>query len=389
MPRSQDMMYILLLPQQQARGHSEATAAALLRQDTVAKRAGAHAAASKGGANGRSFASMMAPPVLTHPTLGPPVGVRGMPHPHHWHTHQQQAAATAAAAHAAHMAHFHHHHMVLPQHTATAKLASSKENAAAAASSAAAAAAAAKKRKHAEALSLAAKTAEPPAKTARTAAPCLPPHFVEHMPVVPPWAEMAGDEAGGAEDRLWTSSGVGGGSKAAAKSNELSLADTPSRREESTPSRSSDKCPDFPASLFKIGTGGKLLADVSTLWAPMTPITANSSEFARLSASANRDNNSLLDLFAITGTPHCSHSPLRARDMHCDMHEAEGYSHVCGSLQQHQSAQRYTSPCVCMCVMYIVNRNNMSLCVCVYDRQAVRWYASPRVCVCVCVCVCV
>jgi len=345
MQRSQDMISILLIPQQQARGHSEATAAALLKQDTVAKRAGAHAAASKGGANGRSFASMMAPPVLTHPTLGPPVGVRGMPHPHHWHAHQQQAAAAAAAAHAAHMAHLHHHHMVLPQHTATAKFASGKENAAAAASSTAAAAAA-KKRKHAEALSLAAKTTEPPAKTARTAAPCLPPHIVEHMPVVPPWAEMAGDEAGGTEDRLWTSSGVGGGSKAAAKSNELSLADTPSRREESTPSRSSDKCPDFPASLFKIGTGGKLLADVSTLWAPMTPITGNSSEFVRLSASANRDNNSLLDLFAITGTPHCSHSPLRARDMHCDMHEAEGYSHVRGSLQQHQSAQRYTSPCV-------------------------------------------
>lgn len=101
--------------------------------------------------------------------------------------------------------------------------------------------------------------------------------------------------------------------KAASKGpQELSIADTPCRKELSTPLRSN--APDMPGSLLK-GSGHKTLASDMSLWGPMTPIDSSNVDFSHMSSSYVSDNN-LRDLLGCT--------PRSGGDMLLDFDGASG-----------------------------------------------------------------
>ena len=136
---------------------------------------------------------------------------------------------------------------------------------------------------------------------------------------VPAWvgsgAEAGSDEASSSLQmhlQLLDAPKAGYDRSAAKCHQELSLADTPCRREVCTPLR--NNALDMPASLLKSSGHKAFASDMSSLWGPMTPIASNV-EFSHISSSV-KDSGLRLDLLGCT--------PQSGGDMLIDFDGASG-----------------------------------------------------------------
>jgi hypothetical protein len=116
------------------------------------------------------------------------------------------------------------------------------------------------------------------------------------------------------------------------------MADTPCRREVSTPLRS--LAPEMPTSLLKSSSHHNTFsAEVSSLWGPMTPIASNA-DFSHLTSSCAKDSSLRLDLLGCT--------PRSGGNMLLDFDRASGDagpSSAAHSRGAGQASSRRRDPC--------------------------------------------